>query len=44
MELKDYLTEVVAPKIQGDGGWLDVLALDGDAVPMFSVMIASLQA
>ena len=32
MELKDYLTDVVAPKIRGDGGWLDVLAVDGDAV------------
>ena len=32
MELKDYLTDVAAPKIRGDGGWLDVLAVDGDAV------------
>ena len=32
MGLKDYLTDVAAPKIRGDGGWLDVLAVDGDAV------------
>ena len=32
MDLKTYLTDVAAPKIRGDGGWMDVLSVDGDAV------------
>lgn len=28
--MKTYLETVIAPRLQGDGGWLDVEAVDGD--------------
>ena len=32
MELKTTLTEVVSPKVRGDGGWIDVVDIAGDTV------------
>ena len=30
--MKEYLETVVAPRLRGDGGWADVLSVEGDAV------------
>ena len=28
MDMKKYIEEVVAPKLQGDGGWVEFISLD----------------
>lgn len=30
--MKNYLETVIAPRLQGDGGWLNVLEIQGDHV------------
>ncbi|MBQ9229350.1 MAG: NifU family protein [Eubacterium sp.] len=30
MTVKDYIEQVIAPKLQGDGGWIEFRSLQGD--------------
>lgn len=30
--MKEYIETVIAPRIRGDGGWLDILSIDGDCI------------
>lgn len=30
--MKEYIEENIIPRLQGDGGWLDILAIDGNRI------------
>lgn len=30
--MKEYIENVIAPRIRGDGGWLDVLSIEGSHI------------
>ena len=30
MKIQQYIENVLQPKIQGDGGWIEFVSLDGD--------------
>lgn len=32
--MKDYIEKTLAPKLQGDGGWVEVTAEDGDKLTL----------
>ena len=32
--MKDYIEKIIAPKLQGDGGWVEVAAMDGDKLTL----------
>ena len=34
MDIKQYIEEVIAPKLQGDGGWVEFSALNGDELTL----------
>ncbi len=34
MTVKDYIENVIQPKLQGDGGWVEVQSVDGDEVTL----------
>ncbi len=32
--MKDYIENVIKPKLQGDGGWVEFVSLDGDKLTL----------
>ena len=34
MSIKNYVKDVLQPKLQGDGGWVELLSLDGDELTL----------
>lgn len=34
MTIKDYVQDVLQPKLQGDGGWVEYQSLDGDRLTL----------
>lgn len=32
--MKDYIENVIKPKLQGDGGWVEFVSLDGDELTL----------
>ncbi|MGN0532123.1 MAG: NifU family protein [Eubacterium sp.] len=34
MTIKDYVQDVLQPKLQGDGGWIEYQSLDGDRLTL----------
>lgn len=30
--MEEYIRNVIAPKLQGDGGWIEMVSYDGDSV------------
>lgn len=34
MSIQNYVQDVLQPKLQGDGGWVEFLSLDGDELTL----------
>ncbi len=32
--MKDYIENIIKPKLQGDGGWVEFVSLDGDKLTL----------
>ncbi len=32
--MKDYVEKILAPKLQGDGGWVEYISLDGNILTL----------